>query len=61
MDEAEFKNRTKRFALRCIKLADSLPKLSPAGRQEYDAREARMIVAMVLARAGLGEHDGPLR
>jgi serine/threonine-protein kinase len=37
------------------KLADSLPKLSPVGRQEYDAREARMIVAMVLARAGLGD------
>jgi four helix bundle protein len=25
MDEAELKQRTKRFALRCIKLADSLP------------------------------------
>jgi TolB-like protein/tRNA A-37 threonylcarbamoyl transferase component Bud32 len=40
------------------KLADSLPKLSPAGRQEYDAREARMIVAMVLARAGLADSAG---
>jgi eukaryotic-like serine/threonine-protein kinase len=37
------------------KLADSLPKLSPGGRREYDAREARMIVAMVLARAGLAD------
>jgi serine/threonine-protein kinase len=37
------------------KLADSLEKLSPVGRREYDAREARMIVAMVLARAGLGD------
>ena len=26
MDEAELKARTKRFALRCMKLADSLPK-----------------------------------
>jgi serine/threonine-protein kinase len=37
------------------KLADSLAKLSPEGRREYDSREARMIVAMVLARAGLGD------
>jgi len=36
-------------------LADSLVKLSPPGRQAYDAHEARMIVAMVLARAGLGD------
>jgi eukaryotic-like serine/threonine-protein kinase len=35
------------------RLADSLGKLAPAGRREYDTREARMIVAMVLARAGL--------
>jgi TolB-like protein/tRNA A-37 threonylcarbamoyl transferase component Bud32 len=35
------------------KLADSLGKLAPVGRREYDTREARMIVAMVLARAGL--------
>ncbi|MEO8224789.1 MAG: serine/threonine-protein kinase [Gammaproteobacteria bacterium] len=35
------------------KLADSLGKLSPPGRREYDVQEARMIVAMVLARAGL--------
>ncbi len=40
---------------RAWKLADSLPKLSPVGRQEYDAREARMFVAMVLARAGLAD------
>ncbi|MEO8089708.1 MAG: protein kinase [Gemmatimonadales bacterium] len=40
------------------RLADSLPKLSPVGRQEYDAREARMIVAMVLARAGLADSAG---
>jgi serine/threonine-protein kinase len=37
------------------KLADSLPKLSPAGRREIEAREAQMIVAMVLARAGLAD------
>jgi serine/threonine-protein kinase len=36
-------------------LADSLSRLSSAGRREYDTREARMIVAMVLARAGLGD------
>jgi TolB-like protein/tRNA A-37 threonylcarbamoyl transferase component Bud32 len=35
------------------KLADSLGKLSPVGRREYDTRDARMAVAMVLARAGL--------
>lgn len=34
-------------------LADSLGKLAPVARREYDTREARMIVAMVLARAGL--------
>jgi serine/threonine-protein kinase len=37
------------------KLADSLPKLSPTGRREFDGREARMVTAMVLARAGLGD------
>jgi eukaryotic-like serine/threonine-protein kinase len=37
---------------RAWKLADSLAKLSPVGRREYDSREARMFVAMVLARAG---------
>ncbi len=37
------------------KLADSLPKLSPTGRRDYDGREARMLTAMVLARAGLGD------
>jgi len=31
MDEAELKRRTKQFALRCLKLADSLPK-SNSGR-----------------------------
>jgi eukaryotic-like serine/threonine-protein kinase len=40
-------------AARAWKLADSLTKLSPIGRREYDGREARMFVAMVLARAGL--------
>jgi serine/threonine-protein kinase len=37
------------------KLADSVAKLSPMGRREYDEREAHMITAMVLARAGLAE------
>jgi eukaryotic-like serine/threonine-protein kinase len=37
------------------KLADSLPKLSPLGRRDYETRENRMIVAMVLARAGLAD------
>jgi serine/threonine-protein kinase len=37
------------------KLADSLPKLSATGRREYEGREARMLTAMVLARAGLGD------
>jgi serine/threonine-protein kinase len=37
------------------KLADSLPKLSTTGRREYEGREARMLTAMVLARAGLGD------
>ena len=37
------------------KLADSLPKLSTTGRREYEGREARMMTAMVLARAGLGD------
>jgi tetratricopeptide (TPR) repeat protein len=36
-------------------LADSLPKLAATGRREYETREARMMVAMVLARAGLGD------
>jgi hypothetical protein len=36
-------------------LADSVVKLSPPARREYDAREARMIVAMVLARSGLSD------
>jgi serine/threonine-protein kinase len=40
---------------RAWKLADSLPSLSPANRREIEAREARMIVAMVLARAGLAD------
>ena len=35
------------------KLADSLPLIVPAGRREIEGREARMLVAMVLARAGL--------
>jgi TolB-like protein/tRNA A-37 threonylcarbamoyl transferase component Bud32 len=35
------------------KLADSLPGIVPAGRREIEGREARMLVAMVLARAGL--------
>ena len=35
------------------KLADSLPGIIPAGRREIEGREARMLVAMVLARAGL--------
>ena len=38
---------------RAWRLADSLSALSPVGRREYDSREARMFVAMVLARAGL--------
>ncbi len=36
-------------------LADSLPSLSPLSRREIEGREAQMIVAMVLARAGLGD------
>ena len=36
-------------------LADSVSKLSTMGRREFDSREARMIVAMVLARAGLAD------
>jgi TolB-like protein/tRNA A-37 threonylcarbamoyl transferase component Bud32 len=40
------------------KLADSLARLSPPGRREYDAREAQMIVAMVLARAGMNDSAG---
>jgi serine/threonine-protein kinase len=37
------------------RLADTIPKLAPAGRKDYEAHEARMIVAMVLARAGLAD------
>ncbi len=37
------------------KLADSVSKLSPVGRRDYETREARMMVAMVLARAGLAD------
>jgi serine/threonine-protein kinase len=37
------------------RLADSLEKVAPPGRREFDGAEARMIVAMVLARAGLGD------
>jgi eukaryotic-like serine/threonine-protein kinase len=37
------------------KLADSVPKLAPVGRREYETHEARMIVAMVLARSGLAD------
>ena len=40
---------------RAWQLADSLTPLSPVGRREYDTREARMFVAMVLARAGLAD------
>jgi eukaryotic-like serine/threonine-protein kinase len=36
-------------------ITDSLAKLSPVGRRDYDTREAQMIVAMVLARAGLAD------
>ena len=32
MDERELKDRTKKFALRCMKLADSLPYNKPSGR-----------------------------
>jgi four helix bundle protein len=32
MDEQELKDRTRRFALRCMKLADSLPYTKPSGR-----------------------------
>jgi eukaryotic-like serine/threonine-protein kinase len=37
------------------KLADSIPKLAPAADREFEAHEARMILAMVLARAGLAD------
>jgi len=40
------------------KLADSLAELSPVGRREFESREARMFVAMVLARAGLADSAG---
>jgi four helix bundle protein len=42
MDEAELKRRTKQFALRCMKLADSLPTNKASGRT----------IASQLARAG---------
>src|SRR6266487_1255814 len=32
MDERELNDRTKKFALRCMKLADSLPYNKPSGR-----------------------------
>ena len=32
MDEQELKERTRKFALRCMKLADSLPYNKPSGR-----------------------------
>ena len=38
-----------------IRLADSVPKLSPVDRREFDRREAQMALAMVLARAGLSD------
>ena len=34
------------------RLADSVPKLTPEGRRDFEAREAQMLRAMVLARAG---------
>ena len=34
------------------RLADSVPKLAPPGRRDFEAREAQMLRAMVLARAG---------
>jgi serine/threonine-protein kinase len=37
------------------RLADTIPKLAPPGRKAYETHEARMIVAMVLARAGLAD------
>ena len=36
-------------------LADSVRALSPLGRRDYESREAQMIRAMVLARAGLAD------
>jgi eukaryotic-like serine/threonine-protein kinase len=36
-------------------LADSVPKLTPLGRREFERLDARMLVAMVLARAGLAD------
>jgi serine/threonine-protein kinase len=33
-------------------LADSVPKLAPPGRRDFEGREAQMLRAMVLARAG---------
>ena len=34
------------------RLADSVPKLTPPGRRDFEGREAQMLRAMVLARAG---------
>ena len=42
MDATELKARTKRFALRCMKLADSLPSTSTSGR----------VIATQLVRSG---------
>ena len=36
-------------------LADSVPKLTPLGRRDFERLDARMLVAMVLARAGLAD------
>ena len=36
-------------------LADSVPKLTPLGRRQFERLDARMLVAMVLARAGLAD------
>jgi serine/threonine-protein kinase len=37
------------------RLADSVPKLTPRDRRDFEAREAQMLRAMVLARAGQGD------
>jgi hypothetical protein len=37
------------------KLADSLPKVAPPDRREFERLEGRMVAGMVLARAGLGD------
>jgi serine/threonine-protein kinase len=36
-------------------LADSVPKLAPPGRRDFEGREAQMLRAMVLARAGMAD------